>query len=189
MIHLIIGRQGSGKTLFLVKTAYQLHKKGAKVYSNVHLNFSYKKLNYMDIINCKLSNCMTLIDEIHLLLPARLSLRKINREICDNFLSMARKQNNSIYGTTQTLRKVDVRFREEADYIYYCNKYAWNKDSETWVEVLHSLPFHESVPIMINLEVEETYSGNTIKTFFRGNDYYNLFDTTQIVKVVGLDKI
>jgi len=187
MIHLVIGRQGSGKTLFLVRTAWATHLKGADVYSNVHLKFDYKELNYHDIVDCKLTNCMTLLDEVHQLLPARLSMRKINREICDNFLSMARKQNNEVYGTTQTLRKVDIRFREEADYIYFCTKYAYANDC--WTEVLHSFPLHPNVPIMVKLEVEETYSGNVIENFFLGNEFYDKFDTNQIVRVKGLDKI
>ena len=125
-IHLLLGKQGSGKTLLLVKIALQYLRKGHKIYSNIHLNFDYSALDYNDIIECKLNNSVVLLDEIHLLLPSRRSLSKRNTEICDNFLSMARKQNTEIIGTTQTARKVDIRFREEADYVYQCTKYVFN---------------------------------------------------------------
>ena len=136
MIHLVIGKQGSGKTLFLVKKAYEYYKAGFTIYSNVHLNFPYKKLNYKDIINCKLDNGVVILDEVHLLLPARNSMSTRNREICDSFLSMVRKKKLIIYGTTQTERKVDIRFREEKDFFYMCRKFAFVK--KKWEEVLHN---------------------------------------------------
>lgn len=184
MIHLILGRQGSGKTLLMVKVAYAMMKKGRKIYSNVHFNFPYDKLNYRDIVDCKLKKACVFIDEIHLLLSARLFMKRTSIKICDSFLSMARKQETEIYGTTQTARKVDVRFREEADYIYYCSKYAY--DGNKWVEVLHNFNLDATIPIMIHIEVEETFSGNFSRLFFKGNDYYSLYDTMQVVKVEGL---
>jgi len=182
MIHLIIGRQGSGKTLFLVKKAYEYYKAGYTIYSNVHLNFPYQKLKYKDIIDCKLNNGMVILDEIHLLLPARRSMRTINQQICDSFLSMVRKKNLIVYGTTQTERKVDIRFREEKDFFYVCNKYAYvNKQ---WVEIMHNQNLSKSVPIMIKLTATEMFSGNSIDVSFIGNEYFKFYDTTQIIKVV-----
>lgn len=186
-INLIIGRQGSGKTLLLVKLAYDNYKQQLKrkIYANFKLNIPFNRIDYDDIINCRLIDCMTLLDEVHLILPARLSMRGVNIEICDNFLSMARKQNNNIYATTQTLRKVDVRFREEADFIYYCTKYAYINGS--WVEIIHDamLP-QQNVKTMIGVQIEETYSGDVINTAFMGNQYYDKFNTKEIVKITGL---
>lgn len=186
MIHLILGRQGSGKTLMLVKLAEDYLKRGKSIYSNVHLNFKYNKLKYDDIINCRLNDCIVILDEIHLLLSARRSLSKLNQEICDNFLSMARKQNTEIYGTTQTARKVDIRYREEADYIYKCTKYVWDFKKNIWLEVLHTYPFPKQYPIMIDITAEETYSGIAKNMFFIANDYFDKYDTRQIVRVEGL---
>ena len=64
MIHLIEGRQGTGKTLYMVKKAQEFSNEGMTVYSNVHLNCKYKKLNYQDIVDCKLENGIVIIDEI-----------------------------------------------------------------------------------------------------------------------------
>lgn len=187
-IHLILGRQGSGKTLYLVRKALECKNANKKVYANFHLNFKYNKIKYEDIINCKLTDCVTLLDEIHLILPARNSLSKTNRLICDNFLSMARKQNNEIYGTTQTARKVDVRFREEADYVYFCTKYAWDKTTGFWFEVYHDNMIEDNDTILIKIEIEEVYSGHVVSMAFMGNNLYSYFDTKQIVKIEGLDE-
>ncbi len=64
MIHLILGRQGSGKTLFLVKRAWDIFNGGGDIYSKVHLNFPYSKLKYEAIIDCKLNHGMVLLAEI-----------------------------------------------------------------------------------------------------------------------------
>lgn len=184
MIHLIKGKQGSGKTIYLVKVAYDCYKRGYTVYSNVHLKFPYVKLRYKDIIDCKLKNGAVILDEIHLLLPARNCMRTINRNICDGFLSMVRKKNLEVYGTTQYERKVDVRFREEADFKYFCSKYAYINNS--WVEVLHNQNLNRNIPIMIKLDVEEEFSGQNLTMKFIANKYFSLYDTNQVIKVEGI---
>lgn len=212
MIHLILGKQGSGKTLYLVMKAYEYYKLGYNIYSNVHLTYKlnkkpddiykkgvkYKELNpekynklfgyyyldYNDIVDCKLENAIVIIDEIHLLLSARNSISKHSREICDGFLSMVRKKGLNVYGTTQTLRKVDVRFREEADYIYDTTKKAYINNN--WVEVLHNQNLDIKIPIMINLSVTETESLKTRNINFIANFLFNKYDTREIIKVRGL---
>lgn len=186
MIHLILGRQGSGKTLLLVKLAHDNFLRDRKVYSNVHLNFKYKPINYNDVVECNLRNCMVLLDEIHLLLSARRWQKKTNIRICDNFISMARKQRTDVYGATQTPRKVDVRFREEADYVYYCTKYVWDENKQEWIEVLHDYDFDLDTPIKIKIEVTEMETLKQKNFYFLGNPYFRMFDTYQIVKVRGL---
>jgi len=185
MITLVIGRQGSGKTLLLVKKAYEYYKKGKTIYSNIKLNFPFKPIDYNDIIECKLENAVVILDEIHLLLSSRNSMSKINRLIVDGFLSMVRKMGLTIIASTQTERKVDVRFREEKDFLYACNKYAYINN--TWQEVLHNQNLDKSVPLMIHLDIREEFSMNWIAMSFIGNQYFDLYDTTEIVKIKGVD--
>lgn len=184
MIHLVIGKQGSGKTLLLVKEAFDKYKQGKTVYSNVHLKFPYKILDYNDIINCKLENGIVILDEIHLLLPARNAMSKTSREICDSFLSMVRKKNLEVYGSTQYERKVDIRFREEKDFFYLCEKYAFiNKE---WVKILHNQDLSKKIPIMIKVNCQEMFSGNILSNSFLANQLFNLYDSRQIIKIKGL---
>ena len=185
-IHLILGRQGSGKTLLMVKLAWDYYHraKNAKIYTNFHLKFPYRHLHFKEIINCQLTDCKTFLDEVHLLLPARRSMKSTSVKICDRFLSMARKQNNEIYGSTQIARKVDVRFREEADYLYFCSKWAYI--NERWVEILHESMLRDDDLVMIKVEVEDTITGNMVRFAFNGNKYYDLYDTREIVDIEGM---
>ena len=184
MIHLITGRQGSGKTIFLVKKAYDSYLQGKTIYSNVHLSFPYVKLDYRDIIDCKLENGFVLLDEAHQLLSSRNCMSIVNRTICDSFLSMVRKKGLEVYASTQTPRKIDVRFREETDYFYVCSRWAYLND--TWSEVMHNQDFDKDVPVMIKLECQEQYSNQWIQISFMGNEYYDKFDTKQIIRIKGL---
>src|SRR3990172_9831934 len=178
MIHLIIGRQGSGKTLLMVKQAYEGFKSGKVIYSNVALHFPYIKISINDIIECKLNNAIVIIDEIHLLLPARNSMAKKSRLICDGFLSMVRKKGLEVYGSTQTLRKVDIRFREESDFNYLCRKFIFK--NKIFSECYDDKEISKNTAIIINLDIEETLTGAMINRHFIGNDYFKLFNTKQI---------
>ena len=186
MIALILGRQGSGKTLLMVKMAYDYYKQGKIIYSNVKLNFPFNLIDYEDIVECRLKNAVVLLDEIHQLLPARNSLRKISRLIVDGFLSMVRKSDLIVLGTTQLDRKVDIRFREEADFIYECSKYAFI--DRYWQSVLHSQGFPKEIPIMVEVDVQEMFSEKWIKFDFIANNYFYLYDTNEIIKITGLEK-
>jgi len=184
MIELVIGRQGSGKTLFLVKRGFDAYRQGKTIYSNVDLTFPYKQLDYQDVIDCNLKDAVVLLDEIHQLLPSRNSMSRVSREIVDNFLSMVRKAGLTIIGTTQTERKVDVRFREEKDFLHICSKFGYM--NSRWIEILHSQDLDSSVPIMIKVDTQEEFSQAWVQTAFHGNDYYNLYNTKQIIKIKGL---
>jgi hypothetical protein len=104
-IHLILGYQGSGKTLYMVLKAYEYYKKGYKIYSNIHFKgIPYEEISLNKVVNCEYRNAVVFIDEIHLLLPSRNSMSKNSRKICDGFLSMVRKAKLEIFGSTQTPR-------------------------------------------------------------------------------------
>ena len=185
MIHLIIGRQGSGKTLFLVKVAYEAYRSGRKVYSNVHLKFPYKPIDYNDIVNYKYHNAVVIIDEIHAFLPARSSMRKINQKVVYGFLSMVRKRDLEVYATTQHAFKVDKGYREEKDYYYRCSRWAYIND--IWHETRHNKKLPPETPVMIKLDVIEMFEMEEISFSFIANPYYNLYDSSQIIEIKGLE--
>lgn len=185
-IHLITGMQGSGKTLLMVKKAYEYHLMGKTIYSNVNLHFPYRELTYEEIVNCELENAIVILDECHLLLPSRRSLSKINVQIVDGFLSMVRKKGLTIFGSTQTQRKVDVRFREEADYIYRCEK--WVYINKRWKRATESEDFDPSIPVMISFICMQVGTDTILQKSFYGNDLYNLYDTREIVEIKGLNR-
>lgn len=185
MIHIILGKQGSGKTIYVVSCLYDAYLHGKTIYSNVHLKFPYKKLNYNDIIHCKLKNAVVFIDEVHQLLPARSSgINPVNRAICDSFLSMVRKMNLIIYVTSQTARKFDIRLWEEKDFVYMCKRFYF--ENNIWVEALHNQNLNPEIPILISCDIQEEISGNIINHNVIVNDFFKLYDTNQIIKIIGL---
>lgn len=185
MIHLVTGMQGSGKTLFLVSKAYEGYRKGKKIYSNVDLNFPYQEMDYNDIVNCTYENAVVIIDEVHQLLPSRRSMSSINVNIVDGFLSMVRKRGLEVWGSTQTQRKVDIRFREESDYIYLCEK--WAHLNGRWSQVTESSDMSPDTQIMISVLVCQVFSGQIMKFSFAGNPLFKLYSTKQVIKVRGID--
>jgi len=186
-MHVVVGRQGSGKTLLLVYKAYEGYLQGKTIYSNVHLNFPYKQLNYEDIIECRLKNAIVIIDEIHQLLPARFSAsNKVSQKICDGFVSQLRKQDLELYGSTQFQRKVDIRIREEKDYFYICTRYVYLNG--VWIEAKHTKEYAPSIPVLIKVEVQDQYSMDWIQYSMMANQVYGLYDKNQIIKVRGLEK-
>jgi len=94
---------------------------------------------------------------------------------------MVRKKGLIVYGTTQTERKVDIRFREEKDYSYICSKYGFI--NKAWTEIIHNQNLPKNIPIMIKLKVQEIFSGQEIQISFLGNSFFNLFDTNQVIKI------
>lgn len=182
MLHLIIGRQGSGKTLYLVKKAYDFSKKGYNVYSNVHLNgINYIPLQYEDIVECRLDHGIVIIDEAHQLLPSRNSMSKRSRLIVDGFISMIRKKNLEVYMSTQTLRKIDIRIRDEMDIFYEAVKYAEIKGQ--LMQTRHNYNLDRSIPVYIHVTSVELYDMRKDEFIFKGNPYFPLYDSSQIIKI------
>jgi len=185
MLHLITGNQGSGKTLYLVKKAFEEYKAGKTIYSNVALKFPYKKLNLKDILECKLKNGVVIWDEIHINLSARNSMSSNSKKICQTFLSQIRKADLVVYASSQKPRKVEINFREETDYHYICSKYGFIDGS--WRKIMHNQNLKRKIPIMIAMEIEERFTGQMIQDSFIANEYFSLYDTKQIIKIEGLE--
>jgi len=187
-INLIIGLQGSGKTLFMIKEAHNLFKKGYKIVSNVALTFKYEPIDYNKIVNCEYEHCVILIDELHRLLPSRRSLSKTSVAIVDGFLSMCRKKDIIILGTTQLEYKVDCRYRDEAINWYRCTRYAYiNKQ---WIQIMHNQKLDKNIIIGIEVLEINTYETNEKRKYsiqkFIGNKWFNFYDTHEIIKIEGL---
>lgn len=185
MIELILGNQGSGKTLFLVERAYHHYKMGKTIYSNVHLNFPYKQLDYNKIINCELKDGVIILDEGHLLLSNRRSMSSHSIKITDSFIGQCRKQNLILMISTQRPRKIDVKIREEADRIYTCER--WVCINGAFSKIEHNQNFSKKTTVMIKVHILSTYDNKEGEYYFVGNKYFDMYDTFQIIKVKGVE--
>lgn len=128
---LIIGKQGSGKTLMTTKHAFDMIEEypDKRVFSNYKLNdidFTYitfnseieSNKNKLDILKTLdenpdyFNNSIMLIDELHLYLDSYDFLKKNNRRL-QIFFSQLRKRRILLIGTTQYIMNVDIRIRRQ----------------------------------------------------------------------------
>lgn len=120
--YLIIGPQGSGKTLLSVALTFELSKlyHNKKIFSNTTLNnIEYEKFNFDDLLNNIKENnnyyddSIIIFDEIHIFLNSLDYYKKQNR-IVQSFFSQLRKRKIFLIGTAQYILNVDVRIRRQA---------------------------------------------------------------------------
>ncbi|BDG60280.1 zonular occludens toxin domain-containing protein [Caldinitratiruptor microaerophilus] len=136
MIVAFLGALGAGKTLHATRWAirYSLAARGANVYSNIWLNESFfrehKRINPAfqlgriatvdDIVEMAAAGGgVLLLDEVHRLLDARLSMQAQNIFLSEFFMFL-RKIRATTLVTFQSLRMVDVRLRNALDLVVMC---------------------------------------------------------------------
>lgn len=132
MIIAFLGTVGSGKTLSAVREAFQYYKMGHTVYANMGLSFPHVKLDkktFDTLIENKegLQDAVILIDEMHIWLDSRSSMKKKNR-LLTYFILQTRKRNVRMLVTTQHMDQIDKRLRNTLDIIVYCKNVS-NKTS------------------------------------------------------------
>lgn len=112
-------------------------------------------------------------------------MSKINIEITNSFLSQIRKQNLEVFISTQKIRKLDIKIREEADYIYTCERFAKVKNKFEKIE--HNQNLSKDIPIVVKVNMLRTYNNESTDYFFIGNKYFNMYNTFEIIKIKGVD--
>jgi len=168
-----IGDMGGGKSLSMVKQAKQYYDQGYNIYSNIKLNFPYETYNLTDILQYAESEgtfykAVFLIDEAHIYLDSRMSASKRNI-VMSYFITQTRKKDVKLLYTTQSLMQVDKRLRERSDMLIYCFTKIIDKKKD--------------IRVTLNYIVIKKMKGNIIKKdYFISNDYYNLYDTYEVVK-------
>jgi len=185
MIHVIIGNQGSGKTLLMCKLARTAHSKHKKIYSNINFKFPFEKIRYEDIIQCKYFDAAVFIDEAHLLLSNRRSMSKINIEITNSFISQVRKQNLELYLSSQRFLKIDIKVRDETDYLYECKK--WVYQNNAFIPAITNYNMPKKTPIIINVKITELSTMESKEIPFLGNPYFKFYDTKEIIQIEGIE--
>lgn len=184
MIVGIIGKRGCGKTITMAKTVVDMLKKGKIIYTNFHINKKgidkkyHKKINLLDneffknYKDFKLYNCALFLDEVYVYIDSRTSGSKRNR-LWSYFINQTRKRDVDLYFTTQFFRQVELRLRENTEFFVF-------------PQVIK-----EGDKIIVDNKV---YSyGDRLKLIgrerFIGNDYFNVYDTDEIISFEDDEKI
>lgn len=181
MIVCFIGTVGSGKTLGMTREGYRYYLRGHKVFSNYALAFPHERLTAKKLYEliedkAQLQDCVILLDELHVWLDSRASMRKKQRMIT-YFILQTRKRNVRLLCSTQHFEQVDKRLRKTTDILVFCRNLT-NKSSlvsaKGWT-VLEQQSF-------------EQYGSNPPKReVYLANKYYELFDTEEIIDFVEED--
>lgn len=171
MIIGMIGRMGTGKTLSLVRYAYNYYRSGYKIYSNIHLNFPYTRVGLQDLLdyanaNTYLEKSIVIIDEAHVLLDSRNSASKRNR-LVSFFVVLTRKMGCNLLYTTQRFHQIDKRLRDNSDIVISCSTKTFKGTKYT----------HNMIMIMTEFGMK------TKREIFKSSDYFNLYNTKELVKI------
>lgn len=123
-MHKVIGKMGSGKTLFTTYVGFLNYAMGRRVISNYNLTFpsgypgTVETLDpemLYEITNDELVDCVLLLDEIWVFMDSWLSGSKQNR-LLSYLMLQSRKRDVDIFGTAQSNMQFANRFRNNVDY-------------------------------------------------------------------------
>lgn len=173
MIAGFIGKMGSGKTLSMVRETLKYYAEGNKIYSNFHLNIPYEKLDFdtlfkMAEAQTPLNDVVILLDEVHILLDSRSSMKKENK-VVSFWLNQTRKMGVKLYYTTQHLHQIDKRLRSGTDFFIFCEGIKYLKKAKEYFICINNV----------------TDGDNTRTERFIGNKFFKYYDTNEIIGFLG----
>ncbi len=167
--YIAIGKQGSGKTLFITKLCIDNFEGSRKIYSNYSLKgLPYTSIDLEILLNIldndpnALNDSIILLDEIHLYLDSLDFMRKNNRRL-QTFFSQLRKRNILLFATTQYLMNVDIRIRRQCMAVF---------------DMEH---IYKDLFLVKTCEIDGYYWNEKDKTHFYLQDYYKYYDTNELI--------
>lgn len=179
MIIAYVGTVGGGKTCSAVYECYLYYRAGFKIYANIKLNFPHEPLTHKRLFEMiknkeQLQDVVMLLDEIHIALDSRSSMKKRNR-IMTYFLLQTRKRNVRLLYTSQHLHQCDKRLRDTTDIITFCKNIS-NKTSTVLSD--------PNEPCYISQEAIFQWREGAVPLVkvIHANPIYPLYDTREIVE-------
>jgi len=161
----ILGRRGSGKSLFGVKLADDYHKSGITIFSNYNMTIPHHDIDFNELASFPeyLHDCVIFMDEMHIGSDAYDFWKQRVKNITD-FITQIRKRRITLYYMTQVWKQVAKRLRDQTDYIFQCSNLQSNRFI---VEIFdrYQVPPDDYITSII----------------YDGSKYYNMFDTNQLI--------
>ena len=180
-LYIAVGRQGSGKTLFMIKLLIDNLKYKSKIFSNINLyniDRDYTKISLstrentitdlplmLDMLDDDINvfnDSIIFLDEIHKDLDSRDFWSESSRKI-QGFFSQLRKRNCLVLATAQYFMLIDNRVRKQC-----FNVFDMRKLSDEMFNVVVS-------------EVDGYYYRPIINYDVKLSDYFKYYDTNEIV--------
>ncbi len=180
-LYIAVGRQGSGKTVFMIKLLIDNLKYKSKIFSNINLyniDRDYTKISLstredtitdvplmLDMLDDDINifnDSIIFLDEIHKDLDSRDFWSESSRKI-QGFFSQLRKRNCLVLATAQYFMLIDNRVRKQC-----FNVFDMRKISDEMFNVVVS-------------EVDGYYYRPIINYDVKLSDYFKYYDTNEIV--------
>lgn len=146
MLAAIVGPMGGGKTCLMTYLLYKdLKERDRIILANYGVRFPHQALDFttlLDAKNVQLINATVGIDEAWLFFDARASSTKRNRMV-SHVLLQSRKRSVDVYVTAQAFKQLDLRFRQNCDYVVLVRMRKdhifgriFNRDTGRWTKML-----------------------------------------------------
>ena len=180
-LYIAVGRQGSGKTLFMIKLLIDNLKYKNKIFSNINLyniDRDYTKISLstredtitdvplmLDMLEDDINifnDSIILLDEIHKDLDSRDFWSESSRKI-QGFFSQLRKRNCLVLATAQYFMLIDNRVRKQCFNVFDMRKLS-----------------NEMFNVVVS-EVDGYYYRPIINYDVKLSDYFKYYDTNEIV--------
>ena len=180
-LYIAVGKQGSGKTLFMIKLLIDNLKYKSKIFSNINLyniDRDYTKISLstredtvtdlplmLDMLDEDINifnDSIILLDEIHKDLDSRDFWSESSRKI-QGFFSQLRKRNCLVLATAQYFMLIDNRVRKQCFNVFDMRKIS-----------------NEMFNVVVS-EVDGYYYRPIINYDVKLSDYFKYYDTNEIV--------
>jgi len=180
-LYIAVGRQGSGKSAFMVKLLVDNLKYKSKIFSNINLyniDRDYTKISLstredtitdvplmLDMLDDDINifnDSIILLDEIHKDLDSRDFWSESSRKI-QGFFSQLRKRNCLVLATAQYFMLIDNRVRKQCFNVFDMRKIS-----------------NEMFNVVVS-EVDGYYYRPIINYDVKLSDYFKYYDTNEIV--------
>lgn len=176
IIMLFKGSRGKGKTLTMVKDAYKAKIKGKQVIANFKVSFADRIITNEEVLNLdknsNIFNSCILIDEAGIFFDARSGMKAENKKF-SFFIQQARKKNNDIYFCTQYANLIDLRIRQQLDYVVYPNYI----DSLKVCEVIYM----DATRLEDSALMGQELLPSTVKIVYDARQVFDMYDTTEVI--------
>ena len=140
MITIITGEQGTGKSTILTYKLYKAYNLGWDIFCNYYVDFPHLPIAMTHFENLRsddLVNACVGIDEAENIVDSRTSLAKANRLIV-SWIYQSRKRNIDLYLCNHLLTALDLRIRQEANYVIEAAGYDPSLDTVTYYQLSRS---------------------------------------------------
>lgn len=180
-LYIAVGRQGSGKTVFMIKLLIDNLKYKSKIFSNINLyniDRDYTKISLstredtitdvplmLDMLDDDINvfnDSIIFLDEIHKDLDSRDFWSESSRKI-QGFFSQLRKRNCLVLATAQYFMLIDNRVRKQCFNVFDMRKLS-----------------NEMFNVVVS-EVDGYYYRPIINYDVKLSDYFKYYDTNEIV--------